>query len=135
MELQKKTDTLNIEEPKNINYTAQMSCEALIRFHIIFYLYIKGITLSKGELNALTLLGIRGKQPMLAFCTELASRKIFANIQSARNALGRLETDEEGVNRGLIEKSGKHKKMVWLSDAMQVSNKKNTFLYIKCYYQ
>jgi hypothetical protein len=108
----------------------EMSMEQLIRFHLVVYAHLYGITLSKGDLNALTLLGIRGKQPLIDFCNELVTRKVFLSVQSARNGISKLENEYH-----MVQKEGTRLMTVQLADAIGISNEKNTMLDVKCIYR
>jgi len=109
--------------------TVELTCEQFIKFQLMFYSYVKGIVLSRRELNALTLLGLKGEQPLLGFCQELVARKIFMSVQSVRNALGKMEDNK------LISKTGGHKKSIVLSDTVGLHTQKNTKLTINCIYR
>lgn len=103
-------DTLSL-----VPYRVKMSPEQLIRFHVIFYTFMNDIVLTKSELNALTLLGLRGKPTLSEFCNELVSRKVYLSQYSARNAISDLCEDKE-----LVTKEGKRSKVISLDQRIQV---------------
>ncbi len=125
-----------MQEPDTVTvipYRVEMSMEQIIRFHLVVYSHLYGIVLSKGDLNTLTLLGIRGAQPLITFCNELVSRAIFTSVQGARNAVSKLIDDKDKGH--MITKSGGQRKTIQLSEQIGVSNEKNTMLDVKCIYR
>lgn len=112
---------------QTIEYKYDMTSEQFIRFHLVFFAHVNNIPLTGADLNALTLLGLRGKQGLTSFCNELVSRKVFLSVQSTRNALSEL-----CMKKGMITKEGRHRKTVVLSDDIGVSNTKPVLLDIKC---
>lgn len=94
----------------------------IVKYQILTYGFINNLSLSEGELNTLTILAVLGQQELTVFCDFLHSKKIFSSSQSARNCITRLE------KKNLIEKKGKNKKKIQMSDSIVVVTKKPVLL-------
>ena len=115
--------------PIIIPYNLDVSKEKLIRFHLLTFAWIKGITLSDGDMNVLTYLGMKGPQPLNPMCNDLVKLGLFTNTQSVRNTISLLQNSEK-----IVYKTGRHIKTVHLSDEIPISNKPNTILQIQVTY-
>ena len=115
------------QEGTVISYTYKVSAEQMVRFHLLCYTHMNDIDLTKTEMNALVLLGLRGSPALKEFCSELSARGIYLSSESARNAIGEL-----CIKKGMVVKKGSHRKVVSLSPGIQVSPKEGTMLSINC---
>jgi len=116
-----------MEQAEVVTYKYEVSAEQMVRFHLLSYTHMNAIELTKGDMNALVLLALRGTPTLIDFCDELVKRQIYLSLGSARNAIGELCTE-----KNLIVKTGNYKKKVSLSPAINLSLKHNTLLSINC---
>lgn len=107
----------------------KMPMEDIIRFQVLIHCHLNRIRISPEELNCLTLIGLWGSTDLNQLCAKMEQLQVYKSSPSARNALDRMK------EKGLINKVGKTRKKVSLSDSMNIKNKGNILVDIKlgCY--
>lgn len=116
------------KEPIVIPYKIEMTREMLIRFQVIFMAFINGVYLTPQDINTLTLLGLKGEQPLLPYCKELVGRKLFTSIQSSRNTISKLH------KKGFLIKKGTSKKRISLLPTICTIHDNTVLINIQCLY-
>jgi hypothetical protein len=107
----------NVMIVTKVNKKSKLTYSQGIKYQLITYCFINGISLSDSDLDALVLLTIKGQVELNAFCKDLVEAGIFGSEQSARNVLSKVE------RRGFIIKEGRSKKTITLSEECGVINK------------
>lgn len=103
--------------------------KALIKFQIVFYCFIKNITLSDSEIDCLVLLSINNNYDLTEFCNLVVDNDIFSSTQTVRNSIVKME------RLGLIEKSGKSKqRIVGIPSTLNLQTEGNILLNYKIIY-
>lgn len=87
------------------------------KYQILTYCFFNDISVSRADLNCLTLLALLGEHELTEFCKTATINNIFKSAQSARNAVTKAE------KKGLIIKNGKSKKTIIISDKLQTQFK------------
>lgn len=104
-----------------------MTDKEIIKFQLMSHCYIHNISVNNSDLDCLTLLGILGETDLISFCDIVTDHKIFKSAQTVRNCLVKLEKN------GLLNKTGKSKKVIKLNPDMNIQCSGNIFLDYKIY--
>jgi len=88
-----------------------------VEYQILTYCFFNKIQISNTDLNCLGELAIMGEYELTDFCKIVCVQKIFKSPQSARNAITKAE------KKGLIQKNGKNKKTIIISEVLNIQSK------------
>lgn len=88
-----------------------------IQYQILTYCFFKKIQISNTDLNCLGELALLGEHELTDFCKIAVTSNIFKSPQSARNAITKAE------KKGLIQKNGKNKKTIIISEMLNIQTK------------
>jgi len=88
-----------------------------VEYQILTYCFFNDIQISNSDLNCLGELAIVGEYELTDFCKIACTENIFKSPQSARNAITKAE------KKGLIQKNGKNKKTIIISDVLNIQSK------------
>lgn len=99
-----------------------MDRAGIVKYQLITYCYLEKINVSQADLDCLTMLSFNPEMDLTDFCNHVSDEGIFKTPQSVRNAVSRFE------RIGVIEKSGKSRKVVKISDKVNVITSGNILL-------
>tara|TARA_R110000868_G_scaffold85331_8_gene240201 strand:- start:117 stop:488 length:372 start_codon:yes stop_codon:yes gene_type:complete len=106
----------------------QMSVRDIVKYQLLSHCFVHDISHSDAELECLTLLGIFGECDLADFCNAAVDESIFKVSQTVRNFL----TKAEKFN--LIEKNGKTRKKIKLTNSLNVQTRGNIILDYKIFH-
>lgn len=112
---------------KVVKKIISMTDKEIIKFQLMSHCYVYNIPVNNSDLDCLTLLGMLGETDLISFCDIVTSNKIFKSAQTVRNCLVKLEKN------GLLNKTGKSKKVIKLNPNMNIQCSGNIFLDYKIY--
>jgi len=127
-----------------VTKNVKLELDAIVRFQLIVFSYLRNINLSELDLDCLTYLGLAGEMELTDFCTEMAeirrekkldelrsngnkTKNPDASPQSIRNVLLKAE------RANLISKNGKGRKKISLNPEMQIQTAGNIVLNYKVF--
>jgi hypothetical protein len=105
-----------------VKKVVKMDLWTITKFQILVHCHLKNINISEQLLMCLTFLALTGEKEITEFCEEASRNKIFGSAQSVRNALSKCD------KLGLIVKTGKNRKTIKLSPAVNAQVKGNILL-------
>lgn len=111
-----------------VEKTVRMNKRGIIKYQLIFHCFMNDLHHSDAELDCLALLGLYGECDMAEFCNLVVDENIFKVSQTVRNFLIKAE------KAGLIDKNGKSRKKIKLSDALNIQTQGNIVLNYKLFY-
>ena len=100
----------------------------IIRFQLTLYCFLNNIKISPAQLNTLAYLGMWGEMNISDFCDQIVEEEIFGNPQTVRNFI------LQSVRAGYVVRKGKGKKLIELSESVDLSSEGNILLNLKVYY-
>lgn len=100
----------------------------IIRFQLTLYCFLNNIKISPAQLNTLAYLGMWGEMNISDFCDQIVEEEIFGNPQTVRNFI------LQSVRSGYVVRKGKGKKLIELSESVDLSSEGNILLNLKVYY-
>ncbi len=108
---------------KQVQKKVVMSKKDIIKFQLVTHCYINKIAMSNSDLECLTLLSSVGPIELTHFCYDAAEEhKIFKSQQTVRNCINKC------IKNNLIKKDVKNKKIVSISDDVNVETDGTIFL-------
>jgi len=97
----------------------------IVKFQLLTHCFFKNISLTNHELECLALLAQDREADLTGFCRFAETKELYASAQSVRNVLNKLE------RIGLIHKTGKKNKRVYLSSEIPMQIEGNILLEYK----
>ena len=102
---------------KKVDLKLKVNIDESIKYQTLTYCFFNDIQISNSDLNCLGELAIVGEYELTDFCKVACTENIFKSPQSARNAITKAE------KKGLIQKNGKNKKTIIISDVLNIQSK------------
>lgn len=101
----------------------------IIRFQINLYCFLNNIRISPAQLDTLAYLGMWGKINFSDFCEQIVDeQELFSNPQTVRNYILKCVRD------GMVERKGRGKKLIDLSDKFELLNDGTILIDMKVYH-
>lgn len=100
----------------------------IVKYQIVTYCYFEKITVSDTAMDCFAHLCINGKTDLNLFCVQMHERNLFASAQVVRNTI------TKGEDRGLLIKSGNHRKEIEINPALNIQIKGNILLDFKFFH-
>ncbi len=94
----------------------------VVRYQILTHCFFNSIQISNADLDCLSELALLGEYELTDFCKIAVTNEIFKSPQSARNAITKAE------KKGLVNKNGKNKKTVSMSEDIKLQTKGAVYL-------
>jgi hypothetical protein len=111
-----------------IDKKVELSLLDMVRFQLTVHCFIKGIKISPAQLKTLAYLSIWGEMNFSDFCIMIQEKEIFGNTQTVRNFI------LLSVREGYVIRKGKGKKLIELSDDIELVSEGNILLNLKAYH-
>lgn len=99
-----------------VSKKVKMSKDDIVKYQLLTHCYLERINVSNADLNCLTMLAFNNEIELTEFCNYASDEGIFKTPQSVRNAIIKFE------RKGMIEKNGKGRKMIKLSDSLNIQS-------------
>ena len=100
----------------------------IIRFQLTMYCFLNNIKISPAQLNTLAYLVMWGEMNISDFCDQIVEEEIFGNPQTVRNFI------LQSVRSGYVVRKGKGKKLIELSDSVDLGGRRIIKKNLKVYY-
>ena len=105
-----------------VSKKVKLDKDILVKYQLLTYCYLEKINVSNADLDCLTMLAFNEEIELTEFCNYASDEGVFKTPQSVRNAIIKFE------RKGMIEKNGKSRKMIKLSDNLNIQVKGNVLL-------
>jgi|TARA_R110000868_G_scaffold5681_6_gene33639 hypothetical protein len=106
----------------------QLDLYDIVRFQITLYCFLNKIKISPAQLDSLAYLGVWGEINISDFCEQIVNEDIFGNPQTVRNFILKCVRDN------LIERKGLGKKIISLSQRIELYSSGNILINMKVYH-
>jgi hypothetical protein len=113
---------------KVIEKQLPMSLYDIIRFQINTYCFLNNIRISPAQLDTLAYLGMWGDMNISDFCDQIVTEDIFGSSQTVRNFVIKCVKDN------LILRTGTGKKIIRLTDNINLLNEGTILINMKVYH-
>jgi hypothetical protein len=94
----------------------------IVKYQLLTHFYLEKINVSQADLECLTMLVFNPEIDLTDFCNHASDEGIFKTPQSVRNAVSRFE------RMGVIDKAGKSRKVIKVSDKLNIQSQGNVLL-------
>lgn len=105
-----------------VSKKVKLDKDILVKYQLLTHCYLEKINVSNADLDCLTMLAFNEEIELTEFCNYASDEGVFKTPQSVRNAIIKFE------RKGMIEKNGKSRKMIKLSDNLNIQVKGNVLL-------
>ena len=105
-----------------VSKKVKLDKDILVKYQLLTHCYLEKINVSNADLDCLTMLAFNEEIELTEFCNYASDEGVFKTPQSVRNAIIKFE------RKGMIEKNGKSRKMIKLSDSLNIQVKGNVLL-------
>jgi hypothetical protein len=93
---------------------AQLDLNRVVKYQILTYCYLNGVSVSESDLDCLTYLAFNPDIDLTDFCNNVSDEGIFKTPQSVRNAVTKAE------KKDLVTKNGGNRKSIKLNPVMNI---------------
>lgn len=101
---------------KKVNQKVKTTLYNTVKYQILTYCFFNEIYINESDLNLLAELAIYNKIEVPKFCKILTEKNIFKSLQSARNAISKIQ------KKDLINKDIKNNKKIYLNREINVQS-------------